>query len=62
MKLTLLFVVLLALILEVLSLGEQEHDSRHIPRKVSFISLTKKKKKLKLVLNNINSEAVNKKK
>ncbi|XP_020630713.1 uncharacterized protein LOC110067693 [Orbicella faveolata] len=33
MKLTLLFVILLALILEVVSFGDQEHDSRHIPRK-----------------------------
>lgn len=44
MKLTLLFVVLLALILEVLSFGDQEHDSRHIPRKVlSKLVLTDKK-------------------
>jgi len=44
MKLTLLFVVLLALILEVVSFGGQEHDSRHIPRKVSLFSYTKKEK------------------
>ena len=46
MKFSLLLVVFLAFILEVESLEDQEQDSRHIQRKVSLFSLTKKSAKI----------------
>lgn len=70
MKLALLLVVFLAVILEVRSFGDQEQDSRQIPRKVGWVfycsgianrgktenSLQRAKQS-----SNINSDAINKK-
>lgn len=70
MKLALLLVVFLAAILEVRSFGDQEQDSRQIPRKVGWVfycsgianrSKTENSLQRAKQSSNINGDAINKK-